>query len=272
VESWSSLFQDLGEMVAMAPGPQFADDVMARTSVRVPWKERLKAALPGFGASTKAGEQHLPAGRLQDFLDGTLPGKEAAQVAAHLSDCRSCRHDARGWERVFASLKGLGHLRPSAGFALRVMALVKIPSLVPERAWSRGPGLVLAWARSFLPRTRRGWAIAGGIASAPTITFGALAYLVFSHPMLNAGTLATYLSWKLGAASSAAFSAASGAVLESVALFRVYAILSALKDAPYLVGAGGLVFSALCGWALWVLYRNVISVPSADKRYARIRV
>jgi hypothetical protein len=245
---------------------------MAKTSVRAPAKGRLRAFLPGFGSARAAADTHVPSDRLQEFLEGALSGRQAARVAAHLSDCGSCRRDVRGWERLFASLKGLGHLRPSAGFAARVMALVRVPASVPERRWQRGTRQVWAWARGFLPRTRRGWAIAGGVASAPTITFGALAYLVFSHPLLNAGSLATYLSWKLGALLSAAASVVGGAVVESVALFRIYAVLGALKDAPYLVGAGGVVFTALSAWAFWVLYRNVLSAPSMEKRYARIRV
>lgn len=272
VEVWDALFSDLGGLLEVAPSQGFADAVMARTSVRAPAKERLKVFLPGFGSSKATAESHVSAEGLQEFLEGALPGRQAARVAAHLSDCGSCRRDVRGWERLFASLKGLGHLRPSAGFAARVMALVRVPARVPERGWHRGTRRALAWARGFLPRTRRGWAIAGGVASAPTITFGALAYLVFSHPLLNAGSLATYLWWKLGSLLSAAASAVGGAVVESVALFRIYAVLGALRDAPYLVGAGGLVFTALSAWAFWVLYRNVISAPPMEKRYARIRV
>ena len=134
------------------------------------------------------------------------------------------------------------------------------------------PRRATAWIRGFLPHTRRGWAIAGGVASAPTITFGALVYLVFSHPMLSMGSLATYLSWKAGGLISAAISAVAGGLVESVAVFQAYSLVDTLREFPLLVGLGGLVFSALSAGALWVLYRNLIAMPSVDERYARIRV
>jgi hypothetical protein len=152
------------------------------------------------------------------------------------------------------------------------MALVRIPDPAPKRAWMAAPRRALAWARSFLPSTRRGWAIAGGVASAPTITFGALVYLVFSHPMLTLGSFTTYLSWKLGGLLSAAASAVAGGLVESVTLFQAYSLVGTLREFPLLVGFGGLVFSALCAGALWVLYRNLIATPAVDESYARIRV
>jgi len=168
------------------------------------------------------------------------------------------------------SLAALGHFHPGPGFAQRVMARVRIPAPSPV-IWSAAGRRALSWARGFFPKTRRGWAVAGGIASAPTISLGALVYLVFSHPLLSLGTFTTYVSWKASALLASLFSAVASATVESVALFRAYALLESVARSPLLVGAGGLVFSLMSAVALWVLYRNLVAAPSVESRHARAR-
>jgi len=153
------------------------------------------------------------------------------------------------------------------------MAQVMVPAPVPAR--SRGiaaaPKRALAWARDFLPQTRHGWAVAGGIASAPTITLLALVYLVFSRPLLTPGNLGAYLFWKGSAAAGSALAALYTFVLESATLFRIYTFLEPLARSPYLLGLGALAFSLFSAGALWVLYRNLL-VTQTDGRHARARV
>jgi anti-sigma factor RsiW len=273
VESWCVLFSDLEELSELTPGPAFIREVMARAPVRKPWGERIRGLLPGFGAATPGWlSAHLPGERLQEFLDESLPSRQAARVRVHLSACTLCREELEGWDKVHRTLGKLTLLHPSAGFRQRVMALVRISRPAPQKLWKTMPRRAVAWARSFLPQTRRGWAIAGGMASAPTITFGALIFLVFSHPLLSVGSFTTYLSWKAGDLLSALLSAVGGGLVESVALFRAFALVDTLREAPFLVGLGGLVFCLLSTAAFWVLYRNLFSAPSVNERYARIRV
>jgi hypothetical protein len=60
--------------------------------------------------------------------------------------------------------------------------------------------------------------------------------------------------------------------VDSVAMFRAYSLIGALARSPLLVGLGGLGFSLLSAVALWVLYRNLLTTPSVESRYARAQV
>ena len=114
--------------------------------------------------------------------------------------------------------------------------------------------------------------MAGGIASAPTISVAALIYLVFSHPLVTVGNFTTYMLWKASALFSSLFAAVAGAAVDSVALFRAYSLLGTLAKSPVLLGFGGLAFTFLSALALWVLYRNLVAAPTVESRYARARV
>jgi hypothetical protein len=153
------------------------------------------------------------------------------------------------------------------------MAQVMVPAPVPirTRGVSSVPGRVLAWARSFLPQTRHGWAVAGGVASAPTITLMTLVYLVFSRPLVTPGTFGSYLLFKASALVDSVVSSLSALVTENTTLMWMYSLIEPVIQSPFLLGLGGLAFSLISAGALWVLYRNLIVIP-VDDRYARARV
>ena len=270
LEGWSLLFSDLGSLEEISPGPAFSQEVMARLPIRRPLAARVRAWF-GAGEAVAAPQTHLPPDRIQDYLDGILPTAEAAGAMGHLAACEPCQEEARGWEGLFGSLAALGRLAPAPGFAERVMARVRIPAPLPA-PWAIAGTRVLEWGRGFLPQTRHGWAVAGGIASAPTITMAALVYLVFSHPLLSAGNFTTYVLWKASALFSSLFSAVAGAAVDSVALFRAYTLLGTLVKSPFLVGFGGLAFSLMSAMALWVLYRNLVATPTVENHYEQARV
>ena len=167
----------------------------------------------------------------------------------------------------------LGHFTPSGGFAERVMAQVLMPAPVPvrSRTWRSVPKRALAWTRSLLPETRHGWAVAGGIASAPTITMAALIYMVFSRPLLTPENLGSYLLFKASTISDTLMAFVSSLVSQNATLGRWISFWEPVAQSPMLLGLGGLAFSLLSAGALWVLYRNLL-VPPSDKRYARARV
>jgi anti-sigma factor RsiW len=270
VEAWNLVFSDLGSLEELEPSPAFSKEILSQLPDPAPWGARLRG---WFGAGAARGAQvgHFPVEDLQDYLEGTVSAPRAARVTAHLSACEPCRIERKGWERLFGALTSLGRFAPAPGFAQRVMAGVRIPSPVPA-PWVRAGNRVLGTVRGFLPQTRRGWAIVGGIASAPTISMAALGYLLFSRPLFTVGNVTTYLSWKASALFSSLFSSVASAMLDSVALFRAYSLLGTLAESPLLIGVGSLVFSLMSAAALWVLYRNLVATPSAERRYARARV
>jgi hypothetical protein len=213
-------------------------------------------------------------------------------VEAHLAACASCRGEVKSWEAVFGSLDGVERLAPSPGFAERGHGPGPDPR--PSRFRCPGPfrrphpyrwacwptarlrgiprvlGRGFALARRTFPQTRRGWAIAGGVASAPTITLVALLYLVFSRPLLTAGAFLAYASWKVSALlGSMASLLGTGCWLAPPS--TASGALEALAVSPLLLGAGGFVFSLLCGIALWVLHRNLLVAPS-NEGYAHVRL
>lgn len=270
LEAWELLFSELGELPELAPGAGFSQAVLQELPVKKPVGARIREWL-GSMVPNGATDEHLPTGTLQDYVEGALPRRQTARAEAHLAGCQPCREEAGDWKRVFNALGSLGRLAPSPGFAEAVMSRIRIPAPVPAKGVAALGGRVLAWARGMLPHTRRGWAVAGGVASAPTITLVGLMYLVFSHPLLTVGNLFHYVSWKASALLASAFSAVAGHLVESVAVFRAYALLEAVSASPLLVGLGGLAFTVLCVMALWILYRNLIATPQVDGHYARVR-
>lgn len=270
VDAWRVLYSELGSLPELVPGSGLSERVLAEIPARAPLGARLRGKIP-WGATDARPGSHIPGDRLQDFAEGLLPARKAAGAEAHLAACEPCRHQFKGWERLFGTLAALGRFSPAPGFAERVLASVRVPSPLPA-PWVQAGGRALAWTRGFLPQTRRGWAVAGGIASAPTISMGVLFYLVFSHPLLSFGSFTTYVSWKASAALLSLASALGSAAVDSVAVFRAYSFVGALARSPLLVGIGGLGFSLMSALALWVLYRNLMATPSVENRYARAQV
>lgn len=271
-EGWSLLFSDLSSLPELQPGPAFLQDVLQQ----VPVPEPAVGKAHGWMAARKRRryeEAHIPVGSIQDYLENLLPPQPRTRLEAHLEGCASCGKEMKEWENLLLSFQALGHFAPKSGFAERVMTQVMVPAPVPVRSggWSSFPGRVLAWARSLLPETRHGWAVAGGIASAPTITMGALVYLVFSRPLLTPGTFGSYMLWKASALFDSLVATISAGVIESPVLLWIYSLLEPLIQSPFLLGVGGLAFSLVSAGALWVLYRNLIVTPP-DNRYARARI
>ena len=270
VETWNGLYAQLGSLPTLEPDPAFSRAIMERFPARRPLAARVLGWL-GERAGAR-GRMHLPPERIQDYLEGLLPPRASARAAAHLATCEGCASELEGWRRLFGSMGTLDRTAPSAGFAQRVMAGVRVPVPAPT-PWTRKlPGLVWEWTRKLLPQSRRGWAIAGGIASAPTITAAALLYQVFSHPLLSLGSFSAYAYWKVSALLGAVSTALADRLVESVALFRAYTLVESVMASPVLAGLGGLAFSLLSAAALWVLYRNPLTASPPEGEHAPARV
>jgi hypothetical protein len=67
---------------------------------------------------------HLTTDEIELWAQGLLP----AARAIHLSDCSLCRIEASRERRIILELVQLPKFAPSAGFADRVMAQVKVPT------------------------------------------------------------------------------------------------------------------------------------------------
>ena len=272
LESWGLLFTDLSSLSELAPGPAFQQEVLGRAHPPAPgW-----GLTSGWAAARQArlrDEAHVPASSIQDYLDGVLAEQPTRRLEEHLTHCESCNHGVTEWRALMETMKPLGHFRPSPGFSERVMSEVMVPAPVTQsrRDWTSLPARTLGWMRSLLPSTRHGWAVAGGVASAPTITVAALLYLLFSRPLLTPGAIGSYLVWKGAAFFDAAMAAVTAFMQENEVLLRLAEFVEPLAQSPYLLGLGGLLFSLISAGALWVLYRNLIAPPS-DDRYARARV
>ena len=269
IEGWSLLFSDLGSLAELDPGPAFTQEILQA----VPAKPQTGwiGGLLGARKARKLNDAHILPGNFQDYLEGLIPAQPAARLEAHLKACPSCRDELREWEGTLGTFKGLDHFAPEPGFAQRVMAQVRVPTPQPLGHWQSVRGGALSWVRRMLPKTRHGWAVAGGVASTPTITIGALIFLVFSRPLLTAGNVSTYLYWKASAVFGPAFNSVSDTVMSSAAVSWISSALGVFAEFPVLVGCCGLVISLLSAGSLWVLYKNLI-VSSSDDRYARARV
>jgi len=67
---------------------------------------------------------HLTTDEIELWAQGLLP----AARALHLADCSLCRVEADRERKVILELVSLPHFAPTAGFADRVMAQVKVPT------------------------------------------------------------------------------------------------------------------------------------------------
>lgn len=112
LEGWQVLLHDLDDLATHRPREGFAERVM--TDVRR--------------------RSHVTAGVLQDFLEGTLPGRRAERVERHLAGCRPCASEAEAWTAVLRRLDELGSLAPSEGFRELVMSGVELPGRAPLAA------------------------------------------------------------------------------------------------------------------------------------------
>ncbi len=270
LETWRLLFSELGELPALEPRSGFSERVMAEVEVpeRMPLAARIRARL---GALLPAGA-HPEGGRIQDFVDGLLPARQAARVRAHLEACETCAHEATEWRVLMGRLSSLPHKAPSEVFADRVMAGVRIPAPVRAPATQVAPvwARALAFVGRMVPKTRRAWAAISGVAVTPAVTLGLVVYAVFSHSALTPGALAAFLWWKANELAVLLWNAFVSHVLESETLFQVYSLLDSLAKAPWALVGGFAVLSVLMAGALWVLYKNLIVTDTADGGYAHV--
>jgi anti-sigma factor RsiW len=275
LDAWQLLYSELSELPGLAPSEGFASRVLAGLQVTEPTPEVV--AVP---ETSKAGAfgwlrhraarvaQHLGPERLQDYVDGVLPEPQMARIETHLDGCGACRTEAATWKELVRRIETLPELAPSAGFAQRVMAHVRIGQLVREPVAVSTRDRVLAWAGGLVPRTQKAWAVISGVAVTPATVVALLAYAVFSNPAVTPGYLASFLWWKVSGAATAVAGLAADTLFENAIMFYAYSALEALAGAPVLGAMVTVSLAAATSVSGWVLYRNLFPTPKVDGQYA----
>lgn len=265
LDGWRTLFEGLEDLPTLAPQSGFADRVM--TGVHAPeplsWAARVRARLMPGAEIAHPGDE-----RLQDWVEGMLPTRQAARVRTHLEDCSSCSSRADAWRTVLGGLNGLERFAPAEDFAARVMAEVHVPVPAPAvqaaPEWRRALGRALAAARRVVPHTRKAWAAISGVALTPAVTVGLMIWTVFTHPTVTPGAVASFAWWKATDLAGAAWNAVASRALESAEVFGIFSFFKSLALSPTLVAGAFLAFSLATVAAAWVLYRNLYTHPSED--------
>lgn len=271
-ETWLTLVRRLEGLESFAPSHGFAERVMAAVEApeHVPLAARARAWLaPLLGDSTS---EHVPAGVLQDFIESSLPAPTMARVSEHLEGCVGCAAEAGTWRAVVARLDSLDRLEPSVGFSDRVVAGLRAAPAAPIRVRTRQPlrTRALAAARRLVPQTRRAWAALSGVAVTPAVTVGLVFYVVFSHPTLTLGSLASFAWWQMMDLTTAALSTLAAAAVQSSEAFGAYSLVELLASAPAMVAGGVVAYTMICALALRVLYKNLFTVRSTHGRRAHV--
>lgn len=209
--------------------------------------------------------RHPEPAKLEALADGSLPAADRATVASHVEACASCAAEVDGFRQLFAALAGLPRLAPSAGFADRVMANVRVapaPATAPDRT-PLGERL-----RALVPGRRLRWTLAAAFTGLPAVTVAsALAWLV-THPNLSAQALWIFATQSIGAAVG---SAASW-TWEVIAATRPAGWVAAFGRSlvaidPGQLGVAAAAFAALTLACAWVLYSNLIRTPTRERHH-----
>lgn len=269
-EGWRAVFARLEGLPDLSPSPEFAEGVMEELPVRRPLAARIREWIGDLLPGPPSLDGHLEPEMVLSYLDRALSRRRRARVEGHLESCPACRSEVGEWRRLFRQLRTLERLAPSEGFAESVMAHVSTRETVPAGAGMGFSGRIAVWIEKLRPRSRKGWAVTGGLAAAPAlaVTVGALA--LFSNPLLTPANLVTFLWWEASAAATALLGGAARSLMESPILFQAWQAAQALAASPTLAGAGILAFSAVTLTALWVLYRNLITTSTVGRGYANV--
>lgn len=209
---------------------------------------------------------HPPAERLEAYAAGELDAGDVAVLESHLLDCGRCRLEVEEWRALFGALSDLPEMAPAAGFSERVMARVQIRRPLAVR--------VDALVGRLVPRTAKGWALAGAALGLPTLVMGMVMAWIASQPWLSISAVLGFGLQRVGTA----LASLPGALLSlasrtGVGLWITDAVqrLAAGGLAPFGVALG--VFAALTVISAVVLYQNLFRTPSRGERhYARFFV
>ena len=194
--------------------------------------------------------------RLEAYSEGMLPKGERAVVESHLVACPRCQSEVEEWRSLFIALSGLPHFAPAPGFALRVMAHVRIPRPFHARA-----GALVA---RVLPKTTPGWAFAVLLLAIPALAAGSLAFWLLSKSYLTAAGLWAFATDRFALGANRLAGGAVSATLETDVMAWLVQSVGGFLDAAGMRGLGAVAAAGagLTLLSIWVLYRNLGRNPS----------
>ncbi len=208
---------------------------------------------------------HPERATLEALAEGSLPEAERATVASHIEACASCAAEVDGFRQLFAALADLPRMAPSAGFADRVMANVRVapaPAAVPDRA-PLGERL-----RALVPGRRLRWTLAAAFAGLPVVTVGSALAWLLAQPNLSVQALWIFATQSIGAA----IAGVASWTWEAFASTRLASWMAALGRgltaiAPGELGVAAAALAALTVACAWVLYSNLIRTPTRERHH-----
>lgn len=212
-------------------------------------------------------QQHPAADRLEAYVEGRLDEADRAIVESHLVSCGHCRHEVDEWLALFAALSDLPDLEPSAEFADRVMARVRI---TPRRVWRKQLVQAGALAARVLPKTTAGWGFATALLALPLVLGGALLLWLDSKSFLTPETTLAFLMTQAVDGARALAAGALSTLMQTDIVAWAVEYASAFLETAGMTGVGALLAGAgaITVLSIWVLYRNVFRTPSRDSDYA----
>lgn len=254
--AWLDVMRRLDGLETFEPGRGFADSVL--NEVQLPEARslvaRARAAVSGLLGRAP---EHVPAGLLQDLVDGGLPARAVARIEAHVDDCVVCTRELQAWSSIGERLEHLERFAPSEHFRERVIAALAEPgratAAVRRPVWSRAAAA--GWR--LVPQTREAWAALTGVAVTPAVITGLVLYAVFSHPAVTLTSLASFMWWQVSDLATAAATALGSALLQNAEGLGVSTAFELLAAAPTLVAGGVLVYTMASALALRVLWKNL---------------
>jgi anti-sigma factor RsiW len=206
---------------------------------------------------------HPEAEQLEAYIERMLDDGQRAVMESHLVGCERCRSELDDWLALFAALTSLPPIEPSADFADRVMAGVR---LAPS------PGSVRALAR-WAPRTTTGWSLVAAFLALPVVGLAAITAWVLAQPwasVLTAEAVLVYGASRLASVGTWVAAQARALVLGTGAFATAAEALARFVTTTGARGLGlaaaGFCFAALV--STWVLYHYLLRNSSRETRYA----
>lgn len=191
---------------------------------------------------------HPTAERLEAFVEGSLEASERALVEEHLVACTRCDTEVEEWRSLFSVLSCLPTFAPAPGFAVRVMAHVRIP----EPWHARASRMVSRW----IPRTTGGWAVAAALLALPVLAGASMMAWLLSRSYITAHGLWVFATDQFtGLATRTAQGAFNGLLETSFAAWVAQLFASAQSADARQVGVLILGIAVLTIVSIWVLYR-----------------
>lgn len=210
---------------------------------------------------------HPTTERLQALVEDSLDHAQRSNVEMHVSVCSECRLELEEMTALFGALSGLEQFAPSAVFADRVMAKVRVRR--PAFAGASAIAAASAWVERVTPRTTGGWAAAAAVLALPVLGAALLIAWVMSQPGVTTQGLLALSSDLFGQAASSGWQWAW-------ARFAGTSLAAWLAQAAELVqtvgreeiGLAAVLFATMTAGSTYVLYQNLFRTEPRRSEHA----